>query len=244
MNAISGFLSDVCCATNYQNIQDATWVFPFGTSPYNSKGSIYKDALSSVLYHIHTTFTDSVNGSTSLRWEEDETNINDIITTGKLPEQNLIVNSNGESSFQIYVFPIPESEFFTLPFALFDEYSKFTEANVTSSWNYYWTDFDGKWQFSNGTAGDASDDDTDWKWVSACLSSTEITSISGMWDGIANLSNLDGELDKFELPRGVWKYQENTTALNGSTYTWSWQNPDSPDYFKPSGFLQKGELRL
>ena len=151
MNAISGFLSDTCCATNFQNIQDATWVFPFGTSPYNSQ-DIYESALSSALYNINKYFTTSGTGKPWLRWDDDKRNINNITTTGKLPTQNLIVNSSGKSSFQIYVFPIPESEFYTLPFALFDEYFKFTEDDVTNSWDYHYTGFDGEWQDSKGVS--------------------------------------------------------------------------------------------
>ena len=229
MNAISGVLSDTVAGTNFENIQDATWVFPFGTSPYNTKPyntNIYRTALSSALYNIKESFTSQNTLKPYLRFPTtDKTNIETIITDGKFPDKNLIINSNGKSRFQIYVFPIPESEFFTLPFGLFDEYHSFSNTSVTSGWDYYYTDFDGAWYDTDGKVSSALLSSTTWKWdPSTSLSQSMSSGISGMWNNITN----------FELPSSVWKYQKYT-----GSYTWRWQDPLARDeYFNPHDVLQ------
>jgi hypothetical protein len=245
INAISGCLQDIILTYGESfKFNDATWIFPQSVQLYQEI-PIWNTALKATAAAILRNFVD--DNRPYLPWSvDDKKTLDDWIHSTENNKNDIIINSNGFSQFQIYVFPIPSHKAYMWPntliswvdssvpggvpeAGLFDNsgfsWSKWqTKEGDSSKFRYVYTNWDGCWKNINSTiSGKYPSATTDyWEWNSPSRVTEYYDSPSSFFNGLG--SDPAGN----ELPSSIWKHD-----IKDYDGKYSWQVPGSPDYFNP-----------
>ena len=112
INAISGFLQDIILTLGASfKFHNATWIFPQSVHLYQE--SLWNKTLKDTAAAILKNF---VTGHLYLPWSNtDQTTLDNWIKSTENNNNDIIINSNGFSQFQVYVFPIPTNNAYMWP---------------------------------------------------------------------------------------------------------------------------------